>query len=58
MFCVACMAFAHDVAAQFAIALLFSSKNKKMQKHEKQKYSDVCVVKRVKFSNMDCISCV
>ena len=45
MFCVAFMICAHDVAVQFAIALLFMSRNKK----------DVSVLKRFDVANLHCI---
>ena len=52
MFCVACMIYAFDVAGTFAIAVLFMSKEKKMQKLT---CKDVCVLTRFDVSNMDCI---
>ena len=45
------MTFAHCVAVRFAIALLFMSKNEKMQ----NKYNGICVLTRFDLSNMDCI---
>ena len=49
MCCVACMIFAHDVAVTFAIALLFISRNKNMQKRIRK-----CVLDEVCFfSDMD-----
>ena len=41
MCCVACVISASDVAGPFAIALLFMSRNKKMQHNNK--CNDVCV---------------
>ena len=50
MCCVACMICVHDVAVEFAIALLFMSKKDKMQQQQING-----IVTRLDVSNMACI---